>query len=330
MSFPSGIRGAVPHGVEQRLLATARPMAHGAAGLCPAGPPGGTTPAPEYEAPLDWATLSADEIEKLEKRHAIKIEQMKRFYEALPSVRRTLANVPTLMIMDDHDVTDDWNLNPIWVDRVYKTAFGRAILRNGLAAYTLFQDWGNDPLRYMNEDTAAAGDARRMLLQIARMFPPRASAEAQPATADVPAKPVMDALDTFYGLDKVSKASPTAASNLRHPHQVALALPGAQVPDGGTGQSHPPQLRVARRAAGQRGHWRAKGHDSRRLAGRAGGADRGGTAAGAGRGGAGRVDRPRVVPGVRRQELRPSQPDPDRRRKTGRAPVARHPPHGRH
>jgi len=183
----------------------------------PAGPPGGTTPAPEYEAPLDWATLSADEIEKLEKRHAIKIEQMKRFYEALPSVRRTLANVPTLMIMDDHDVTDDWNLNPIWVDRVYKTAFGRAILRNGLAAYTLFQDWGNDPLRYMNEDTAAAGDARRMLLQIARMFPPRASAEAQPATADVPAKPVMDALDTFYGLDKVSKGQPDGSFELATP-----------------------------------------------------------------------------------------------------------------
>jgi hypothetical protein len=76
--------------------------------------------------------------------------------QALPKVRRTLANVPTYMIMDDHDATDDWNLNPIWVDRVNNTTFGRAILRNALASYTLFQDWGNDPVRYLSEDTAAA------------------------------------------------------------------------------------------------------------------------------------------------------------------------------
>ncbi len=80
---------------------------------------------------------------------------MTKFYEALPKVRRTLANVPTYMMMDDHDATDDWNLNPIWVERVNNTTFGRAILRNALASYAVFQDWGNDPVRYLNEDTAA-------------------------------------------------------------------------------------------------------------------------------------------------------------------------------
>lgn len=197
----------------------------------PPGPTGPVTPAPEYEFPMKWDALTADDVgeksgkkypecadkkgadldqcvlqqrqKKLEKKHAIRVEQMTKFYEALPKVRRTLANVPTLMMMDDHDTTDDWNLNPIWVERVNKTAFGRAILRNALASYTVFQDWGNDPVRYLNQDTAAAGDPKRMLEQITKMFPVRGSATAKPATADVPSKPVMDALDKFYGLDQL-------------------------------------------------------------------------------------------------------------------------------
>jgi hypothetical protein len=200
----------------------------------PAGPQGKVTPAPEYEFPLKWDELTAEQVgekegkenykecadledaalqtcllqqrqKKLEARHAIKVEQMTKFYEALPKVRRTLANVPTYMMMDDHDATDDWNLNPIWVDRVNNTTFGRAILRNALASYAVFQDWGNDPVRYLNEDTAAAGDPKRMLDTIAKMFPVRASATAKPPTSEVPAKPVMDALDKFYGLDQRPK-----------------------------------------------------------------------------------------------------------------------------
>ena len=204
----------------------------------PAGPPGKVTPAPEYELPLKWDELTAEQVgekegkenykecadlkdaalqtcllqqrqKKLEARHAIKVEQMTKFYEALPKVRRTLANVPTYMIMDDHDATDDWNLNPIWVERVNNTTFGRAILRNALASYAVFQDWGNDPVRYLSEDTAAAGDPKRMLDTVAKMFPARANATAKPATVEVPAKSVMDALDKFYGLDQLPKAQLT-------------------------------------------------------------------------------------------------------------------------
>ena len=36
------------------------------------------------------------------------------FRKNLPKVQRALANVPTYMILDDHDVTDDYFLNPIW------------------------------------------------------------------------------------------------------------------------------------------------------------------------------------------------------------------------
>ena len=70
------------------------------------------------------------------------------FRKSLPKVQRALANVPTYMMLDDHDVTDDYFLNPIWRDRVLTSALGQAILRNAMVAYALFQDWGNDPLRY--------------------------------------------------------------------------------------------------------------------------------------------------------------------------------------
>ena len=36
------------------------------------------------------------------------------FRKNLPKVQRALANVPTYMILDDHDVTDDYFLNPVW------------------------------------------------------------------------------------------------------------------------------------------------------------------------------------------------------------------------
>ena len=43
------------------------------------------------------------------------------------------------MIFDDHEVADDWNLNGRWWHCVYGREWGRFIVRNGLAAYTLMQ-----------------------------------------------------------------------------------------------------------------------------------------------------------------------------------------------
>jgi hypothetical protein len=132
---------------------------------------------------------------RLEEKHGFKREQLAAFFAGLPKVRRTLANVPTYMIFDDHDATDDWNLNPIWVDRVNNTSLGRTILRNALASYTVFQDWGNDPLRYLNErnDPGPKGDPKRLLDTIAAMF--RADA------TEGPDKNVAQTLDHLFGLD---------------------------------------------------------------------------------------------------------------------------------
>jgi hypothetical protein len=79
------------------------------------------------------------------------VEALARARAALPAVRRVLANVPTYMIFDDHDVTDDWNLTARWRDRVHASPAGRRIVANALAAYWAFQGWGNDPYRFSAE-----------------------------------------------------------------------------------------------------------------------------------------------------------------------------------
>jgi hypothetical protein len=106
----------------------------------------------------------------------------------LPKVQRALANVPTYMIFDDHDVTDDWNLSPLWRDRVMTTSLGVAIVRNALLAYALFQDWGNDPLKYETSDSH-----RELLAQAVRMFPEGAQSGPDPSAAT--------RLDTLFGFD---------------------------------------------------------------------------------------------------------------------------------
>ena len=75
-------------------------------------------------------------------------DKLKILRQTLPQVRRALANISTFMIFDDHEITDDWNLNPAWRDRVFTSPLGKAIIRNGMMAYALFQDWGNRADRY--------------------------------------------------------------------------------------------------------------------------------------------------------------------------------------
>jgi len=75
-------------------------------------------------------------------------QRVEQYRSSVPKVARALANVATYMICDDHEITDDWNLNKRWRNRVYARPLGKAIVRNGLAAYGLFQGWGNDPAEF--------------------------------------------------------------------------------------------------------------------------------------------------------------------------------------
>ncbi|MCK0765409.1 alkaline phosphatase family protein [Chromohalobacter beijerinckii] len=67
------------------------------------------------------------------------------FREGLPRAARVMAHLPTLMIFDDHDVTDDWNLSAAWEETAYGHPFSRRIIGNALLGYLLCQGWGNDP-----------------------------------------------------------------------------------------------------------------------------------------------------------------------------------------
>jgi hypothetical protein len=72
-------------------------------------------------------------------------KQLEPFTETLPAARRLLANVPSYMIFDDHDVTDDWNLDLAWRERVLSKPLGKHIVANALVAFWLCQGFGNDP-----------------------------------------------------------------------------------------------------------------------------------------------------------------------------------------
>ena len=71
-------------------------------------------------------------------------------------VRRLMANVPSYMMFDDHDVTDDWNGDETWRTRVEKSATGRRIVANALAAFWAFQAWGNTPTVFQSSSMVEA------------------------------------------------------------------------------------------------------------------------------------------------------------------------------
>lgn len=68
-----------------------------------------------------------------------------RFVSHLPGAARALAHLPTYMIFDDHDITDDWNLSALWEATAYEHPFSRRIVGNALIGYLLCQGWGNNP-----------------------------------------------------------------------------------------------------------------------------------------------------------------------------------------
>lgn len=85
--------------------------------------------------------LSVEEQQRYA-REQVPIDQ---FRHGLPGAARVLAHLSTLMIFDDHDITDDWNLSAQWEETAYGHPFSRRIIGNALLAYLLCQGWGNQP-----------------------------------------------------------------------------------------------------------------------------------------------------------------------------------------
>ena len=85
------------------------------------------------------------------KRFSRETDALKAFIATAVATRRTLANVSTYMLLDDHDVTDDFYMDRAWLSGfsgrsgVLTLTAGLAVIRNALLAYALFQGWGNAP-----------------------------------------------------------------------------------------------------------------------------------------------------------------------------------------
>ncbi len=86
----------------------------------------------------------------------LEVTYLKEFVSTIGQVRRALANIPTYMIFDDHEITDDWNLNMAWCDRVLSKPLGRRVIQNGLLGYSICQAWGNTPEQFINNKPGVA------------------------------------------------------------------------------------------------------------------------------------------------------------------------------
>ncbi|MYL24951.1 alkaline phosphatase family protein [Halomonas alkaliantarctica] len=99
-------------------------------------------------SPTPWR-LIAPEMPALAEKDATLYRQEQAIIDAfvagLPQCARVMAHLPSLMIFDDHDVTDDWNLTADWERAAYGHPFSKRIIGNALLAYLLCQGWGNAP-----------------------------------------------------------------------------------------------------------------------------------------------------------------------------------------
>ena len=112
---------------------------------------------------------ASDDIEKQWKHHPRKeilddARDVQMHYATLFRVRRALANIPTAMIFDDHEITDDWNMTLGFCRGIYSNPLARRVVQNGLVAYALCQHWGNVPEDFEKGTATPPGAALLALL----------------------------------------------------------------------------------------------------------------------------------------------------------------------
>ncbi|MEQ1730339.1 MAG: hypothetical protein ABL982_18385 [Vicinamibacterales bacterium] len=87
-------------------------------------------------------------LETKQKGVDAEIVNLTTFRNSLTDVRRVLANIPSYMIFDDHEVTDDWNMTRDICKVLYDDPLALQICQNALAAYAVCQHWGNVPAQF--------------------------------------------------------------------------------------------------------------------------------------------------------------------------------------
>ena len=162
---------------------------------------------------------------------------------ACRKVRRALANVATYMIFDDHEVTDDWYLSPIWRDRVLTAPLGRTSCATACWPTRCARAGATTRSKFQADVTDASGTRARAAQAAARAIPQLfPHGEALP-----PARPPT----------RSTCCSAWTAS--RPAGHLALLRAGPEAPRAGARLPHAANVRVA--------HLRAPGNlSARRLA----------------------------------------------------------------
>lgn len=99
--------------------------------------------------------------------HPTDFEEYAIVYESswrFSGVEQVLANLPTFMMLDDHEFTDDWNITRAWQDQARHGPW-RSTMVAALAAYWLYQGWANldaeglknDPRHNLLREAASSG-----------------------------------------------------------------------------------------------------------------------------------------------------------------------------
>ena len=70
-----------------------------------------------------------------------------------PDIRWLLSTVPTVMIFDDHDVNDDWNISWLWVEEMRRKPWWEARVTGAFMAYWIYQHLGNLSPPELDADT---------------------------------------------------------------------------------------------------------------------------------------------------------------------------------
>jgi PhoD-like phosphatase len=87
-----------------------------------------------------------------------------------PDIRWLLSTVPSVMIFDDHDVNDDWNISWSWVEEMRRHAWWEDRITGAFMSYWIYQHIGNlsppeleeeELLRLVREDDDAGPRLRR-------------------------------------------------------------------------------------------------------------------------------------------------------------------------
>jgi hypothetical protein len=179
--------------------------------LAPPNPNETPSPVENLLTPLFSGAEGAAWLEHVRKKFAVTRRDMQKAGDDGDKVRRALANVPVLTICDDHEVTDDWFITGAWRARVLASPLGRAIIRNALLAYVVFQAWGNTPEAF---ETAGTPEA-----QLLALVPSLFTGTTKP-NGDL-AKQV----DTLLGLDDPTGGGPS----LRVAFNYHVDLAGARL-----------------------------------------------------------------------------------------------------